>query len=119
MIDEESYYVGQKAALLAGEGEHGYMSTILRADWDNYQPRYDKAPLADVAEKDRKFPAHWISDDGTDVTDEFVKYARPLIGDGFPTVPIIDGRIRFAKLDLSPGMFAEQKLDKYVPQGHR
>src|SRR5690606_2196772 len=37
---EESYYVGQKAALLAAAGEHGYMSTILRADWDNYQPRY-------------------------------------------------------------------------------
>ncbi|MCA8993257.1 MAG: diphosphate--fructose-6-phosphate 1-phosphotransferase [Planctomycetaceae bacterium] len=113
---EESYYVGQKAALLAAAGEHGYMSTILRADWDNYQVRYDKAPLAEVAEKDRKFPSEWITPCGTDVTDEFVKYARPLIGDNWVSVPMIDGRLRLAK--LKP-VFADQKLDKYVPQADR
>ena len=74
---DEAFYVGQKAALLAGKGEHGYMATILRGDWDNYQAVYDKAPLAEVAEKDRKFPDAWISADGMDVTDDFVKYARP------------------------------------------
>ncbi|MEZ6050858.1 MAG: hypothetical protein R3C02_05615 [Planctomycetaceae bacterium] len=31
-----------EAALLGAAGEHGYMSTILRTDWDNYQVRYDK-----------------------------------------------------------------------------
>jgi 6-phosphofructokinase 1 len=113
---EESYYVGQKAALLAARKEHGYMATILRADWDNYQPRYDKAPLSEVAAKDRKFPAEWISADGTDVTDAFVKYARPLIGDDWVSVPLIDGRIRFAKLEMK---FADQKLAKYIPQADR
>ena len=116
---EESYYVGQKAALLGAAGEHGYMSTILRADWDNYQARYDKAPLSEVAEKDRKFPANWISDCGTDVTDDFVKYARPLIGDNWVSVPLIDGRLRFANLNTSKAMFADQKLDNYVPQADR
>ena len=116
---EESYYVGQKAALLAAAGEHGYMSTILRADWDNYQPRYDKAPLSEVAEKDRKFPADWISECGTDVTDQFIKYARPLIGDDWVSVPLIDGRLRFARLNTSREMFADQKLDSYVPQADR
>lgn len=113
---DESYYVGQKAALLAANGEHGYMSTILRADWDNYAPVYDKAPLAEVAEKDRKFPSNWISEDGMDVTDEYVKYARPLIGDDAVSLPIIDGRVRLAK--LAPN-FADQKLDKYEPQADR
>ncbi|MDA1213929.1 MAG: diphosphate--fructose-6-phosphate 1-phosphotransferase [Planctomycetota bacterium] len=113
---EEAYYVGQKAALLAAAGEHGYMATILRADWNNYQPRYDKAPLAEVAEKDRKFPANWITDCGTDVTDDFIKYARPLIGDDWVSVPLIDGRIRTAKLMK---IFANQKLPKYVPQADR
>jgi 6-phosphofructokinase 1 len=113
---EESYYVGQKAALLAARKEHGYMATILRADWDNYQPRYDKAPLSEVAAKDRKFPAEWIGADGTDVTDDFLKYARPLIGDDWVSVPLIDGRIRFAKLAMK---FADQKLGKYVPQADR
>lgn len=116
---EESYYVGQKAALLAAAGEHGYMATILRADWHNYQPRYDKAPLAEVAAKDRKFPAAWISECGTDVTDEFLAYARPLIGDNWVSVPLIDGRLRLARLDTSPGMFADQKLPAYLPQADR
>lgn len=113
---EESYYVGQKAALLAAAGEHGYMSTILRTDWDNYQVKYDKAPLAEVAEKDRKFPSEWITPCGTDVTDDFIKYARPLIGDNWVSVPMIDGRLRLAR--LKP-IFADQKLPKYVPQADR
>ncbi len=113
---EEAYYVGQKAALLAAAGEHGYMATILRTDRDNYQVRYDKAPLAEVAEKDRKFPDHWITKCGTDVTDEFLKYARPLIGDDWVTVPIVNGRLRFARLKT---VFADQKLLKYVPQADR
>ncbi len=113
---DEAYYVGQKAALLAAKGEHGYMATILRTDWDNYQVKYDKAPLAEVAEKDRKFPDHWITANGYDVTDDFLKYARPLIGDDMVTLPIIDGRVRFAR--LKP-IFATQKLPKYVPQADR
>ncbi len=116
---EESYYVGQKAALLGAAGEHGYMSTILRTDWDNYQVKYDKVPLSEVAEKDRKFPSNWISECGTDVTDDFVKYARPLIGENWVSVPMIDGRLRLANLNTSKEMFANQKLDAYIPQADR
>ncbi len=113
---DESYYVGQKAALLAAAGEHGYMATILRTDWENYQVKYDKAPLAEVAEKDRKFPDHWITKCGTDVTDDFIKYARPLIGDDNVSLPIINGRLRLAR--MKP-IFASQKLEAYVPQADR
>jgi 6-phosphofructokinase len=113
---DEAWYVGQKAALLAAAGEHGYMATILRADWNNYHVKYDKVPLAEVAEKDRKFPMNWITDSGYDVTDDFVKYARPLIGDDMVTLPVLNGRLRFAR--LKP-IFADQKLPKYVPQGDR
>ncbi len=116
---EEAYYVGQKAALLAAAGEHGYMATILRADWRNYQPRYDKAPLSEVAAKDRHFPWEWITPCGTDVTDEFIRYARPLIGDDWVSVPMIDGRLRLARLETTPQMFASQKLPKYIPQADR
>jgi 6-phosphofructokinase 1 len=113
---DEAWYVGQKAALLAAAGEHGYMATILRADWNNYHVKYDKVPLAEVAEKDRKFPMNWITESGYDVTDDFVKYARPLIGDDMVTLPVLNGRLRFAR--LKP-IFANQALPKYVPQGDR
>jgi 6-phosphofructokinase 1 len=112
----ESYYVGQKAALLAASGQHGYMASILRADRENYTVEYGKAPLAEVANSERHFPAEWITPDGTDVTDDFLHYARPLIGDDWVSVPMIDGRLRFARLQP---LFADRKLDKYVPQADR
>ena len=112
----ESYYVGQKAALLAANGEHGYMASILRADRENYTIRYGKAPLSEVANSERHFPAEWITADGTDVTDDFLRYARPLVGEDWVSVPMIDGRMRFAQLQP---LFADQKLEKYVPQADR
>lgn len=112
----ESYYVGQKAALLAANGEHGYMASILRADRENYTVEYGKAPLPEVANSERHFPADWITECGTDVTDDFIKYARPLIGDNWVSVPIIDGRLRLAQLEKK---FADQKLGPYVPQADR
>ena len=92
------------------------MSTILRNDGLIYEVRYDKAPLELVANSERTFPAEWITKDGTDVSDEFVAYARPLIGEDWPSVPVIDGRQRFAR--LKP-VFAEQKLPAYIPPADR
>ncbi|HUG92155.1 MAG TPA: diphosphate--fructose-6-phosphate 1-phosphotransferase [Planctomycetaceae bacterium] len=113
---DEAYRAGQKAALLAAAGESGYMSTILRDSGSVYQVRFDKVPLAEVANSERTFPAGWITSDGTDVTDEFVNYARPLIGDDPISVPILDGRLRLARLQP---LFADQTLPAYVPQADR
>jgi 6-phosphofructokinase 1 len=45
-----------------------------------------------------------------------VRYARPLIGDDWPAIPLVDGRQRFARLQP---IFAEKKLPEYVPQAYR
>ncbi len=92
------------------------MSTILREPGLIYNVRYDKVPLEQVANSERSFPATWIAQNRLDVTDEFVQYARPLIGDSWLTIPLVDGRQRFARLKH---VFAEQKLAKYVPQAYR
>ncbi len=113
---EEAYRVGQKAALLAAAGESGYMSTILRDPGPIYNVRYDRVPLPEVANSEREFPKEWISECGTDVTDDFIKYAKPLIGTDYVNVPLIDGRLRLAKLKK---LFADQKLGSYVPQADR
>jgi len=110
---EEAYKVGQKAALIAAEEGSGYMSTILRRPGSIYNVYYDKVPLELVANSERSFPAEWIAHGSTDVTDDFVRYARPLIGDGWPSIPLVDGRQRFAR--LKPIM-AERKLPAYRPQ---
>jgi 6-phosphofructokinase 1 len=112
----EAYKVGQKAVLVAVEDGSGYMSTILREPGDVYCVRFDKVPLEQVANSERQFPKAWIAPSRTDVTDDFVRYARPLIGDDWPAVPLVDGRQRFARLKPA---FAEKKLPAYVLQAYR
>jgi len=113
---DEAYRVGQKAVLLGIEGNGGFMSTILRDPGVIYNVRYDKVPLDIVANSERTFPSEWITKDKSDVTDAFVAYARPLIGEDWPSVPVIDGRQRFAR--LKP-VFADKKLPAYVPEADR
>jgi 6-phosphofructokinase len=113
---EEAYKVGQKAALIAAQDGSGYMSTILREPGPIYNVRYDKVPLELVANSERTFPQRWIAPNRIDVTDDFVRYAWPLIGDGWPTIPLVNGRQRFARLQK---ICAPPKLPSYVPQGYR
>ncbi|MFA6930642.1 MAG: diphosphate--fructose-6-phosphate 1-phosphotransferase [Lentisphaeria bacterium] len=113
---DEAYRVGQKAVLLAVEGQGGYMSTILREPGLIYSVRYDKVPLGDVANSERTFPSAWLSKDKCDVTDDFLHYATPLIGEDWPSVPLLMGRQRFAR--LKP-IFAEKKLPVFIPEAVR
>ena len=113
---EEAYRSGQMAALLAARGESGYMSTILRNPGSIYGVRYDKVPLTEVANSERAFPEKWISPNGYDVTDDFVRYAKPLVGEDMVSLPLVDGRQRLTRFQP---IFASQKLDKYVPQADR
>ena len=113
---DESYKVGQNCVVIALEDGSGYMSTILRQPGLVYNVNFDKAPLEEVANSERQFPNEWIGENRIDVTDEYVKYAGPLIGDDWVSVPVINGIQRFARLEP---IFAEQALPKYVPEGHR
>ena len=112
----EAYLAGRKAIELAATGQSGFMATILREPGDTYQPRLDRVPLEKVASADRKFPAAWISADRSDVTDEFLNYARPLIGDEPVMLPMVNGLPRMSRLLL---ILAEKRLAEYVPQGDR
>jgi len=113
----EAYAVGAHAVEVALKDGNGWMSTILRDhSASGYSVRYDKVPLEKVAEKDRSFPAKWISENKIDVTDEFVRYAMPLIGEDWVSVPMVKGLPRFARITKS---FAPKKLPAYTPQTSR
>ena len=111
---EEAYNVGQKAVEIALNDGNGWMATILRKDGPVYNVWYDKVPLEKVALSERTFPAEWIAMDRYDVTDDFIRYARPLIGNDWVSIPIVNGIQRFAR--LKP-LFAEKKLPEYFLQG--
>jgi 6-phosphofructokinase len=113
---DEAHRVGQTAVELAAGGQSGYMATILRNPGSEYSVRYEKVPLEEVANSERAFPAGWIAQSGCDVTDDFVRYARPLVGQEMVRLPLVDGRQRLAR--FAP-IYAEQRLPKYVPQADR
>jgi len=113
---DEAYRVGQKAAEIAAGGENGWMSTILRKPGLIYSVDYDKVPLEKVANSERTFPEAWIAPNKIDVTDDFLDYARPLIGEDWPSVPVINGRQRFTR--FAP-IFADKKLPHYELQAAR
>jgi 6-phosphofructokinase 1 len=113
---DEAYKVGQKAALIAESGENGWMATILRQPGHIYNVTYDKVPLEKVANSERTFPTDWIAPNKIDVTDDFVRYAKPLIGEDWASVPVVNGRQRFTQ--FKP-IFADKKLPAYTLQALR
>lgn len=112
---DEAYKVGQKAVVIALEDGNGWMATILRDPGLIYNVRYDKVPLEKVALSERTFPEKWISESGYDVTDDFISYVRPLIGEDWVSVPVINGIQRFTKFKM---IFAGKKLKDYIPQAY-
>ena len=104
---EEAYQVGVYAAKIALSGENGFMSTIVRNPDLPYKVNYDKILLDTVANSEREFPKKWIASNRVDLTDEFINWALPLIGEPLP---------RFAKFKET---YIAKKCGEYVPVEYR
>ena len=113
---DEAYKVGQKAVHVAMEDGTGWMSTILRNPGPIYTVTYDKVPLPEVANSERELNKEWIADSRIDVTDGFIDYARPLIGEDWVSIPLVNGIQRFARIEKK---LADKKCAAYVPQAER
>ncbi|NSW51015.1 MAG: diphosphate--fructose-6-phosphate 1-phosphotransferase [Anaerolineae bacterium] len=113
---EEAYQLGIKAVEVALQDGSGYMSTIHRLPGSQYAVYYDKVPLELVANSERTFPQAWIAENKVDVTDDFIRYAMPLIGRDWPSIPLVNGLQRFSRMQP---LFAPQQLPAYVPEAYR
>lgn len=109
---DEAYHVGRKAVEIAMQEGTGWMATILRKPGDAYEAVFEKVPLEQVANSVRQLPAAWLSEDRLDVTDDFIRYAAPLIGEGWPEIRLEQGLQRFAR--FTPA-FIEKTLPAYLP----
>jgi 6-phosphofructokinase len=78
----EAREVGEKAVQFAVWGGRDGSVTIHRTGF--YSVDYQLSPLEAVAGKTRTMPAEFIDESGTDVTDAFRLYLRPLLGSGMP-----------------------------------
>jgi len=78
----EAREVGEKAVQFAMWGDRNGSVAIKRTGF--YSVDYELIPLEDVAGKTRVMEDAFISESGTDVTDAFRMYLRPLLGSGMP-----------------------------------
>jgi 6-phosphofructokinase 1 len=76
----EAMEVGRAAVGLALRGETDRMVTIVRDADAPYRSHTGSVALELVANRQRLLPDAFIDTSGTGVTEEFLRYARPLIG---------------------------------------
>jgi len=95
----EAREVGEKAVQYAMWGDRDGSVTIRRTGF--YSVDYQLVPLEAVAGKTRVMEDEFIAPSGTDITDAFRLYLRPLLGSGMPDAY----RLRLNRVDkiLNPG----------------
>lgn len=94
---EEAFMAGAMAVRYAVQGETDKMVVFERQDSDDYKIEYKTIDLSLAANTEKKVPLHWIINNGTDLSNDFVEYALPLI-QGESKAPLEDGLPRMAKL---------------------
>ena len=75
----EAYQVGGAAAKAAFEGVTGQMVALKRISNSPYQCTTELHPISEVANLEKKVPLSWMNANHTQMTDEFLAYAHPLI----------------------------------------
>jgi 6-phosphofructokinase 1 len=78
----EAREVGEKAVQFAMWGDRDGSVAIKRTGF--YSVDYQLLPLSEVAGKTRTMEDQFIAASGTDITDAFRLYLRPLLGSGMP-----------------------------------
>ena len=94
---DQSYAVGRAAVELALRGHSAVMPAIVRVSDKPYRWKIGVAPLADVANKEKKLPRDYIAKDGYGITDKARAYLSPLVRGEAPP-PYRDGLPRYARL---------------------
>ena len=75
----ESFAVGMAAVKAAAEGESGKMALLKRVSDSPYICVTDTADVREIANLAKEVPRSMINEKGDNVTEEFIRYARPLI----------------------------------------
>ena len=95
---EEAFNCGHKAVEFMLNGESGMMVSMERIDGSTYEIKYKSKALINIANKVKEVPSKYIIDNGSNISDEFIKYALPLIIDE-PKTKYENGMPKFAKLE--------------------
>ena len=91
---EEAEQVGRVAVRAAIAGESHQMVCMERAEGDEYKINYVLKDVVEIGNKEKLIPSWWITKEGTDVTDDFIDYVKPLI-EGECKIEYKDGLPRY------------------------
>lgn len=86
----EAFMAGAAAVKAADEGETGKMPVIERVSDHPYRVATDIYDIHKIANVEKMVPREWINEKGNGVTEEFIRYARPLIQGEFAPI-VVDG----------------------------
>ena len=92
---DEADHSGAFAVNAALNGETGKMISFVRTNTSPYELSFSTADVNIICNQEKSVPLSWITKDGSDVTDEFIRYAVPLI-QGSVDVPTENGLPLFA-----------------------
>ncbi len=82
---DEAEAIGAAGVNAALEGVTGKMMCFERVSNDPYTVTYTTAPVDEVANHEKKFPAEWINEDGNGILPPAEDYFLPLIaGESYP-----------------------------------
>ncbi len=88
---EEAYLAGATAVRHALRDQSGFMVTLVRESNDPYRCSTGLVELDAVANQEKYLPDAFINAAGNHVTDAFIAYARPLLGDLLPPYVTLAG----------------------------
>jgi len=99
---DEAYLCGQMAVKHAVEEDlTGKMVSLVRESDEPYRCTTGLVNLAKVANAEKPVPREWLNERGNFVTEEFIRYATPLI-QGEVEVPIENGLPKYIRLNRKP-----------------
>ncbi|XCP84775.1 6-phosphofructokinase [Roseburia hominis] len=91
----EAVESGKYAVNAALSGETGKMITFVRKNDAPYELEFGTADVNIICNMEKPVPAEWITEAGSDISEDFITYASPLV-QGKVEVPMKDGLPYFA-----------------------
>src|SRR5699024_9998516 len=92
---KEAIAFGAYGVKCAIEGATGKMIGFSRLPGEDYRIDYTMEDVDQICNQEKTVPLEWITENGSDIGEGFIEYARPLI-QGEVKVPMEDGLPKFA-----------------------
>ena len=108
---EQAQAVGRAAVEYALAGANAVMPVIVRSSDAPYRWKIEPAPLAKIANAERKMPASFLSRDGFSISARARRYLAPLIKGEAPQDYASDGLPKHVKLK-------NVAVEKRLPEWH-